>query len=447
MRLPLLGAALAALFVFAVSAAAEDSFSLTVVSQTNSTITFSYPQQSGYGYLYSANGIVVSQTNDPTKTTVKFSKNAQNDYEVASKVKGTTGRYQVAPPPPPPPPPPGDTTAPSSPGNLRLSSATQTKIVVAWDASTDNVGVVDYRVYRDGAVRGTTDNTLDWADFNLTCGTSYTYAVEALDAAGNASQRSSVTVSTLSCSTPPPSGGYPDASNTGVPAGTTLTAYTGPTDITVANTVIDSKTVGCLAIRAPGVIIRNSRISSGGCYNVVQIFSGDVTIEDSEISCQNSNNNGLSAANAVLRRVEISGCENGINLGGPMTVEDSWIHGLVTANGAHTDGIQVNQGAGNFTIRHNTIDQQTGISNATSCIIMWDEGDPQNHDALIDNNRLLGGGAAFTIYTPRQGPLTNVRVTNNRLTVGYFGYNGGNGSLLTDGSGNVNDTTGAPLSL
>lgn len=77
-----------------------NEFSLTVVSQTNTTITFSYPQQPGYGYLYSANGVVVSRTNDPTKTTIKFTK--ANSYEVAAIVKGTTGTYPTTPPPPPP---------------------------------------------------------------------------------------------------------------------------------------------------------------------------------------------------------------------------------------------------------------------------------------------------------------------------------------------------------
>ena len=39
--------------------------------------------------------------------------------------------------------------------------------------------------------------------------------------------------------------GAPRLQNTGVPAGTVLTPYTGPCTITVANTVIDSKIVTC----------------------------------------------------------------------------------------------------------------------------------------------------------------------------------------------------------
>jgi hypothetical protein len=78
---------------------------------------------------------------------------------------------------------------------------------------------------------------------------------------------------------------------------------------------------------------------------------------------------------------------------------------------------------------------------------MWDEDNPQNSNVLITNNRLLCAGNAFAIYTARQGTVTNVRVTNNRMVPGSYGYNGGNGSLVTDGSGNVNDLTGAPIGL
>src|SRR4029078_10725842 len=55
--------------------------------------------------------------------------------------------------------------------------------------------------------------------------------------------------------TPPPSGGYPDAANTGAPAGTTLTPYSGPSTISTANTVIDGKSMGCISVTAPGVVI------------------------------------------------------------------------------------------------------------------------------------------------------------------------------------------------
>jgi chitodextrinase len=109
------------------------------------------------------------------------------------------------------PPSPTDTRAPSAPPNLRVASATQTDIVLRWDPATDNTGVVNYRIYRNGSYigqgPGSSGGLLDqWTDRNRTCGTSYQYAVEAQDAAGNTGPRSTITASSAACSqtSPPP---------------------------------------------------------------------------------------------------------------------------------------------------------------------------------------------------------------------------------------------------
>src|SRR5439155_20917645 len=61
---------------------------------------------------------------------------------------------------------------------------------LAWAAATDNVGVTDYRVSRsDGATTVTVDAgpATSYDDAAVTVGTTYTYTVEAYDAAGNPS--------------------------------------------------------------------------------------------------------------------------------------------------------------------------------------------------------------------------------------------------------------------
>jgi chitodextrinase len=95
-----------------------------------------------------------------------------------------------------------DTQAPSAPPGLATTGATQTSISVSWTASTDNVGVAGYDLYRDGTkVDSTSATTYTFA--GLTCGKSHTLAVEARDAAGNRSAPSAITASTAAC--PPPS--------------------------------------------------------------------------------------------------------------------------------------------------------------------------------------------------------------------------------------------------
>jgi chitodextrinase len=91
-----------------------------------------------------------------------------------------------------------DGEAPSSPVNVRLTGATRTSTTVAWTASTDNVGVATYELFRDGALAGSTADT-SYALSGLACGTSYALGVQARDAAGNASARVSLVVSTNPC--------------------------------------------------------------------------------------------------------------------------------------------------------------------------------------------------------------------------------------------------------
>jgi hypothetical protein len=133
---------------------------------------------------------------------------------------------------------------------------------------------------------------------------------------------------------PPPPSGFPNASNTGVPAGTNLTAYNGPSTITTPNTVIDSKSMGCVDIQTTGVIIRNSRIA-GRCFFVVDVTGGSgtsVTIQDSEVDCQKSPNSGVVGDDITLLRVNIHGCENGGSVDGRWDMRDSYIHDFFMNN-------------------------------------------------------------------------------------------------------------------
>jgi len=96
---------------------------------------------------------------------------------------------------------PGDTTPPTAPAALTMIDASQTSVSLSWGASTDNVGVSGYNVYRGSSLAGST-STATYTVSGLACGTSYTFAVEAKDAAGNTSPRSTVTATTTACSTP-----------------------------------------------------------------------------------------------------------------------------------------------------------------------------------------------------------------------------------------------------
>src|SRR5687768_4691576 len=92
----------------------------------------------------------------------------------------------------------GDTQAPGAPAGLSATATGTSTVDVAWSASTDNVGVTGYRIFRNGSQVGTTTNT-SFADSGLSPATVYTYSVVAFDAAGNTSAPSgSATATTQS---------------------------------------------------------------------------------------------------------------------------------------------------------------------------------------------------------------------------------------------------------
>jgi len=96
-----------------------------------------------------------------------------------------------------------DTTPPSAPGSLTASAVSSTQIDLSWSASTDNVGVTGYRVYRSTTLVGSPVGT-SWSDTGLTPSTSYSYTVKAADAAGNLSAASNTaTATTLPAEVPP----------------------------------------------------------------------------------------------------------------------------------------------------------------------------------------------------------------------------------------------------
>ncbi len=83
-----------------------------------------------------------------------------------------------------------DNQAPSAPGNLAYTEPASGQIRLAWSASTDNVGVTGYDVYRGGQlIASVAGNVLTYTD-NQPATATVTYFVRAKDAASNVSGNS-----------------------------------------------------------------------------------------------------------------------------------------------------------------------------------------------------------------------------------------------------------------
>ncbi|MGV9626006.1 glycosyl hydrolase family 18 protein [Streptomyces sp. NPDC003487] len=101
---------------------------------------------------------------------------------------------------------PGD-AAPSAPGTPTASSITDTSVTLSWSAATDDKGVKNYDVLRDGA-KVATVTTTSYTDTGLSAGTDYSYTVQARDTADQTGPVSgAVKVHTTGgTTTPPPTG-------------------------------------------------------------------------------------------------------------------------------------------------------------------------------------------------------------------------------------------------
>ncbi|HXD12181.1 MAG TPA: DNRLRE domain-containing protein, partial [Anaerolineales bacterium] len=90
-----------------------------------------------------------------------------------------------------------DTTPPTAPTNLSATSVDWNQVGLGWTASTDNIGVTGYQVFRNGIQIGTAPGA-SYVDATVQAQTSYNYYVKAVDGAGLTSTSSN----TVSVTTP-----------------------------------------------------------------------------------------------------------------------------------------------------------------------------------------------------------------------------------------------------
>lgn len=116
-----------------------------------------------------------------------------------------------------------ETTPPSVPSGLTATPFSSSQINLTWSASTDNVGVTGYKIYRGGSLIAS-QATLSYSNTGLSPSTQYCYTVSAFDAAGNESVQSSQQCATTQAGVTIPTA--PTA-----PTGVTATAGNGQTTI------------------------------------------------------------------------------------------------------------------------------------------------------------------------------------------------------------------------
>ncbi|WP_203708888.1 DUF4832 domain-containing protein, partial [Asanoa iriomotensis] len=124
----------------------------------------------------------------------------------------------------------GDCTAPSVPVGLTVTGVTNTSVSLSWSASTDNVGVTGYQVWRNGVLAGTVAGT-SYTDGGRSPGQTYQYQVRSVDAAGNVSGLSAtVSATTSGCAGDCTAPSVPTLSTTGKTDTSVALSWTASTD-------------------------------------------------------------------------------------------------------------------------------------------------------------------------------------------------------------------------
>lgn len=184
--------------------------------------------------------------------------NALLDYEAITVVSGSA--------------PPADTTAPSVPTGLNSPSKTATSVSLAWAASTDNVGVTGYDVYRGTTLVGTVAGTSTTVT-GLTANTAYSFTVKARDAAGNISAASSplsVTTSAAAGDTTAPSTptGLASPSKTSTSVSLSWTASTDNVGVTGYEVFVNGSATAATTVTTTSATVSGLAASTAYSFTV-----------------------------------------------------------------------------------------------------------------------------------------------------------------------------------
>lgn len=89
-----------------------------------------------------------------------------------------------------------DTVAPSTPGTVTASAVSSGKVNLAWGASSDNVAVTAYKIYRGGSLLVTlAASSRSYSDTTVIANTDYSYQISAIDGANNESSKTTASPS------------------------------------------------------------------------------------------------------------------------------------------------------------------------------------------------------------------------------------------------------------
>ena len=270
----------------------------------------------------------------------------------------------------------GDTTPPTAPSNLAATAPSSSQVNLTWTASTDNVGVTGYIVYRCSGASCTsfakigTSPTTTYSDSGLNPSTSYSYQVFATDAAGNVSTASNTATAITS------SGG--DTTPPTAPSNLKASAISS-TQINLGWT-LSTDNVGVTGYRI-------ERCSGSGCTGFAQIGTSTTT---------SYNDTGLSVSSSYTYRVRATDAAGNLSGYSNLATAITSAVGSVTAISPRNAALTQLQ------------TQQFTTTSTGGPILNW------SVDGIAGGNSTVGTVSSSGLYTPpASGAGThNVTATN-----------------------------------
>jgi hypothetical protein len=268
--------------------------------------------------------------------------------------------------------------------------------------------------------------------------------------AGAGASRADAAVLT-NCAANPVTCGYPGATNTGIPAGTTLktvpaqvTSGTGWTynttdnEVTVTGNgaVLTALSIPCpVEIDASDVTLNDDQITTSGAFAIDLRHTTGVTIENSLISGTNATSGRVDSAiddvygdstAITIKNNNISQFRTAMQISAGL-VQGNYIHNPGYISGDHTNGIVTNGGTQPMTINDNTIFNTLGQTDAITLDAATAGATVANK--TIENNFLAGGGYSIYGGDGQNNPTSNIIITGNRFGQQYYAKGGQFGAI------------------
>jgi hypothetical protein len=277
----------------------------------------------------------------------------------------------------------------------------------------------------------------------------------------------------VNCQAVPSACGFPDATNSGVPATVTLQSvpaqvssgpgwsYSAATDtvnVTGNGAVLTGLSIaGTVNVTASDVTLDDDQVVTANTYGIELRDTANDTVENSTVSGTNTTTGRLdygiddifsNSTGLVIKDNNISQCRIGITAAQGL-LTGNYIHNFGYLSGDHTDGIYDPEGTGQLTISGNTI--LVNMSQTTA-IMLEDASGQLLANKTITGNLLAGGG--YVIYAGGgYSDSASIVISNNRFGQGFYSLSGEYGPATqwyaagsgNSWSGNVWDATGAAV--